>query len=378
MTRNIFKELAETSQWPCISIYIPTQRTGDNKKAQIRFKNQVTEVRDVLRQRNMKARQVDELTSPLTMLLEDSEIWRHLSDGLAVFLSPGKFAYSTFPIRFREHAEVNGHFYLLPLMPVFNGDGRFFVLALSLNKVRLLEGSRDHVEEIGIEDLVPQNMKESLGDDYEQKSLQFRSGQTGGEQGLFHGQGRGKDSRKDDIVKHFREVSKSLAGIIQSYDVPMVVACVDYLFPIFRGVNTYPHLYKKHLPGNPDELLPQDLHQGAWAMLKDDFQHHRQETLRKHDFLSSKGRTTSILDDISQAAADGRIDTLFIRRGEQHRLTLDGDNRGLLVGPSVDNEEVCLLDLVAKTAFLQGARVYLMDATEMPEGGAIATASLRY
>lgn len=63
-------------------------------------------------------------------------------------------------------------------MPVFNGAGRFFLLALSLNAVRLFEGTRDHIAETAIQQIVPQQMEDTVGSDYEQKSLQFRSGQT--------------------------------------------------------------------------------------------------------------------------------------------------------------------------------------------------------
>ena len=37
---------------------------------------------------------------------------------------------------------------------------------------------------------------------------------------------------------------------------------VEYLFPIYREANTYPHLLDKGLPGNPEELSAKELHRG--------------------------------------------------------------------------------------------------------------------
>ncbi len=378
MTRKIFKELAEVRQRPCISIYIPTERAGDNKKAQIRFKNHIHEVKNKLQEQGMQGRQIIEFTRPLEMLQNDTEIWRHLSDGLAVFLSPGKFAYSTFPIRFKDYAGVSTHFYLLPLMPVFNGDGRFFILALSLNKVRLFEGTRDHVMEIGIEDLVPQSLHDTVGSDYEQKSLQFRKGQSGGDRGLYHGQGGSKDFKKDEIVKHLREVDRSLNDVLQGYGAPLVIACVDYIFPLYRSVNTYGNVYPKNIPGNPDESHMHDLHHQAWQLLKDGFQKHRKNALNHYRFLSSKGRTTSIIVDIMHATKEGRVDTLFIEKNQHLWGVFDKDKDDIRVQNEKTLENHCLMDWAAKSAFLQGARVYLLEKEEMPENGSRILATLRY
>ncbi len=378
MTRKIFHELAEVRQYPCVSIYIPTERAGDNKKARIRFKNQIQKVRDSLHKQGMQGQNILELTRPLEMLLEDTAIWRHMSDGLAVFLNPGKFAYSTFPIRFKDYAEVNSTFYLLPLMPVFNGDGRFFILALSLSKVRLFEGTRDHVIEIPVEDLLPQTLEETVGSDYEQKSLQFRTGQTGDARGMYHGQGRGSDFRKEEITKHLREVDRSLMEVLQGHDAPLILACVDNIFALYRKVNSYGRLFKKHVSGNHDESSMQELHQQAWPLLEDYFSAHRRDVLKQYDFLASRGRTTSIVADIHQAAEEGRIDTLFIENGQQLFGVVDSENGGVKIQDEKAPYNHCLLDAAAKNAFLQGGRVYLLEQDEMPEKRAIVAATLRF
>lgn len=378
MTRKIFRELAEVRQKPCISMYIPTERTGDNQKGRIRLKNMVQAATSELEAQGMQGRQVLSLLRPLEMLYNDTEIWRHLSDGLAAFLSPGKFAYSIFPIRFNEFVEVGSRFHLLPLIPVFNGDGRFFILALSLKKARLFEGSRDHISEIGIEDLVPQTLQDTVGYDYEPKTLQFRTGQSGTGQGMYHGQGRSKDNKKDEISRHLREVDRNLCDVLQGYDAPLVLACVDYLFSIYRQVNTYINLFPEHMGGNPDEKHMHDLHPEAWKMLEKHFDKHRSDTLAHFDFLQSKGKTTHFTDDIIFAAREGRIDTLFVRKNTSVWGEIKEGNGGVDVQEQKTTQNYCLLDHTAKTAFLQGSRVYLLDADDMPGRDEPMVATLRY
>lgn len=378
MTRKIFQELARIQQRYCISIYVPTERAGENKQARIAFKNKVREVISALQDQKMPGKQIIDLTRPLDMLQNDTDIWRHMSDGLAVFLGPGKFAYSTFPVHFQEYAEVNNTFYLLPLMPVFNGDGQFFILALSLNKVSLFEGTRDEVTRIGIEGLVPQSLLETTGEDYHQKALQFRSGQTGEGTGMYHGHGEGKDYKKDEIIKHLREVNKSLTEVLQGYDAPLIVAGVDNIFALYRKVNTYGKLFPENISGNPDEDNMEDLHQKAWALVKDHFFKHRTETLKHYDFLSSKGRTSSDIEDIVHATLDGRIDTLFVEKGRQIRGRVTDNGLNVQIESEQTADNYCLLDKVARDAFLQGARVYLLDKKDMPGRDNIATATLRF
>ena len=378
ITRKTFKELADVKQEPCVSIYIPTNRVGDNKEAQIALKNKTREIRKALEGHWLKEKQVEDFMKPLNMLLEDSSLWRHMSDGLAVFMCPGKFAYSTFPAHFRERAEVSNRFHLLPLIPMYNNDGRFLILALSLQQARLFEGTRDYMMEIGIEDLVPQKIEDSVGHDHEEKSLQFRTGTTQGGQGVYHGHGSGKDDKKEEVLKHLREVDKNLAEVLLDYDAPLVLACVEYIFGLYRKVNTYKYLHNSYIQGIPDDKQVDTMHREAWALLENEFDKHRREALEHYQFLTGKSRTTTIMGDIVQAAENGRIDSLFVLKNKNLYGIFNNESGDVEIHDRKRPDNHCLLDLSAIDAFLQGGRVYMMDEDEMPEEGAMAAAALRY
>lgn len=66
-----------------------------------------------------------------------------------------------FPIRFQELVVVSDRFHLKPLLKYFANDGGFYILALSQNQVRLLEGTRHTVNEVNLANM-PVTMAEAL------------------------------------------------------------------------------------------------------------------------------------------------------------------------------------------------------------------------
>lgn len=78
---------------------------------------------------------------PAENLLRDEDFWQHQSDGLAVFLSPGSFRAHRLPSRFDEILVIADKFQIKPLLPLFNRNVKFYILALSMNEVRLFLGT---------------------------------------------------------------------------------------------------------------------------------------------------------------------------------------------------------------------------------------------
>ncbi len=93
---------------------------------------------------------MQKMLAPAILLLQDAYFWQHQSDGLAIFLSSNKIRRYRLPLNFEELMVVDDHLYIKPLLPLFTGDGQFYILALSQNKVRLLNGTRDSVSEVDI------------------------------------------------------------------------------------------------------------------------------------------------------------------------------------------------------------------------------------
>ncbi|MFO7537977.1 MAG: hypothetical protein R6X32_07945, partial [Chloroflexota bacterium] len=137
-------ELAmEQSGGVCLSLYMPTHQAGPERyeENRIRFKNLLKKAETGLSEANlpgMKARDVARLLEPVTGLLENGRFWAHQSQGLAIFLNFDNAYTYNLPLSFEEMVIVGQRFHIKPLLPLFAGNGRFFLLALSQNQVRLL------------------------------------------------------------------------------------------------------------------------------------------------------------------------------------------------------------------------------------------------
>ena len=94
------------------------------------------------------------MLEPASKFLQDSNFWQHQSDGLAIFISSNRVHRYRLPLNFEEFVTVINHFHIKPLLPLFTGDGQFYILALSQNYIRLLNGTRYSVSEVDIRQVV--------------------------------------------------------------------------------------------------------------------------------------------------------------------------------------------------------------------------------
>jgi len=257
ITKKDLKELISKEGDLCISIFMPTYKTvPDTRQNPIRFSNLLKEAERLLDEVEIAATEKEQLQKPLINLANDQMFWLQQSDGLALFVSKGFFKYYRLPEPFEEVVTVTDLFCIKPLIPLLSGWGQFFVLAISLHEIKLLRCSRYTAVEIPIEG-VPGSLEEALQYDDFEEQLQFHTGTPGGagkRPAIYHGHGAAGDERrhKTDILRFFQRVDKGLHEVLKEEKVPIVLAGVEYLLPIYREANSYNYLMDNWIPGNPD------------------------------------------------------------------------------------------------------------------------------
>ena len=128
ISKEDFKQLAQTHAQHCVSIYIPTTRAGeevDQKHGQKVLKNNLKTVKKELADYNMSVSEIDSFLEPVEDLLEDQDFWRHQSDCLAIFVNENTVQHFTLPIRHDNFTYVSDHFYLLLLCVQLTGWNNF-------------------------------------------------------------------------------------------------------------------------------------------------------------------------------------------------------------------------------------------------------------
>ena len=129
-TRSELLALLEVQGGPCISLYMPAGRPGEEAQQNpLRLRNLIQEAESHLLLNDLPITQIETLLKPVRALLDQETFWPYPQDGLAIFRSPDFFRSYWLPGRYQEQAVVTGHFYLKPLLPLLTGDGR-----LSLRK----------------------------------------------------------------------------------------------------------------------------------------------------------------------------------------------------------------------------------------------------
>jgi len=376
LKKKQFEKLANKRSKYCISIYIPTHRSGENKDSLIRLKNRLTEVEIQLAQLDIGPAEITKYLKPIKELLNNTGLWRHLSDSLIILRDKEEFIYTTLPLDVEELSVVSDQYYLLPLLSTFNNNDSFFILTLSMNKNRLYEATQNEISQIVTDDIFPENMKESSGYDVKQKSLQHRSGHAKSGLGLFHGKGEGKDDKKIEIIKYLTDIDKGLSEILEGYTAPLVVASVDYLFPLFQKVASYKHLYPKAITGNYDNTDILLVHEKACELLEPYFNEVRIK--QKENYSEKIDKTTSNINEMVNAALSGSVETLFVNKFEHLWGDVTKETGSVTIKQKKSPPDNCLLDIAARSTFLKGGRVFLEEPSQLPEPEAVANAILRY
>jgi hypothetical protein len=385
LSKNEIKTLLEKHGSLCVSIFLPTSRGGlESQQDELRLRHQIRDTENRLLLENLRSTEIEKLLEPLNALLEDGEFWLHTIDGLAIFRTSEMFSYYRMPFSFKEQVVVSDHFYLKPLLPFLATGGRFYILALSQNSIRLLEGTRFNIQELELPEMVPANLAEALKYEEAQNEVSFYSSSSGALVGkggrratIFYGQGVGHDDSKDHLLRYFQQIDRGMHELMKDESAPMVLAGVEYLFPIYQQANTYPHLLHQGLPGNPDRLSSDMLHMEAWKVVEPYFQIVQEKTAAHYINNVGTARTSNDIREIIPAAFYGQIGSLFVAIDHELWGHFDPTSNTIHVHKEARFRDDDLLDEAATQTILHGGSVYAVEQPKIP-GESVLAAVFRY
>jgi hypothetical protein len=365
---------------PCVSIYLPTHRAVEMQQDQIRFKNLLRAAEEKLAALRLRTPEVQRLLEPARKLLEDPFFWQHLSDGLAVFISPRLFREFRVPLNFPELSIVTERFHVKPLLTLLSLDGQYFLLALSQNEVRLLRGTSFNATEVELES-VPHGLADVIKPEEREKQLQFHTrapaAGPGRRAAVFHGHGAAAENQKDQILRYFRRINQGIHEVLRNERAPLVLAGVEYLFPLYREANTYPYLLEQGIAGNPDGLTAEHLHARAWPIVRPHFERASWEAARRFEKLLRAGRGSDRLEEVVPAAHAGKVESLLVAVGVQRWGHYDPKDGAVVTSPEPRPSDQDLLDYAALHTLLHGGDVYAVAPERLPGASPVA-ACFRY
>jgi hypothetical protein len=353
----------------CLSLFMPTAKAGpDVRQNSIRFKNLLAEAEESLSGRGVRSDISDKILDPLRKLVPDNSFWANQSSGFAALCLPESLRTYRLPMECHELVALSDHFHLKPLMRFLQRDCGFYILALSQNRARILHCSRQGVRELEPPDM-PRSLAEALKYDDPQRQLQFHTGAPGrgGQRpAMFHGHGVGIDESKDNVLRYSYQVSKGLESVLREEKAPLILATVDYLFPIYRTANTYPYLLEDFVEGNPDELSDEKLMNRARPFAEKLCMEEEEKAISVFQEKAGTGFTSTNAKEVIASAQHGRVDTLLVAADREQWGVVDESRGDVSLHENRIPGSYDLLNFAAIETLLKGGSVFVQPTERMP------------
>ena len=315
LTTEEIKEIAMVNVPNCVSIYIPTHIKGQAVTSghdQANLKNHLNEAREMLmNETGMGKKEAEDYLAAGYQLLEDNVFWHYMEKSFAVFIREGFIQTVKLPFKVPASTYVANHFDILPLTPSLSGDGRFYILSLSLNQTRLFSCDRESIHEIHIKSGIP-----------------VPEGETAPAlKASFHGSGDRMDDRKVEMEQFLNELDKQVYSILHADHAPLLIASVDYIHSIYTKVSNYKYIFSEYIKENPDHESSENLHEKGWEIIKDHFGESRKSDINKLNEGLAKGNATSDLLEILTHSETGKVESMFVNEmpGFGHLKKLQAD-----------------------------------------------------
>ncbi|TWT48038.1 hypothetical protein Pla22_50380 [Rubripirellula amarantea] len=311
LMRDELKQLAEISGDPCVTILMPTHRSGpETQQDIIRFKNLVGKAGQKLKDSGHDRSILD----PIESLSTNSSFWQHQGEGLAVLLTKDDVRFIELKHQVDERVVVDDSFFLLPLLRSGSSDGGFFVLTLTWDEAKLFASDGETIEMVETEalpakfhDLVlPRDPEESL-----QNTSHRSVGNTAGTStAMFHGHGEGEDKIEADRDQYLSLVGDQVAGAIYNTGAPLVVVATKEVSGHFESTTGLSIDAK--VEGSPSHWSDDTLHQRVIEAVKNQIGSDDAKLFERLGAAIANSKGSRDMAEIRDAGQKGRIELLMI------------------------------------------------------------------
>jgi len=355
---------------PRLSLFLPlSPGSPRSTMARIRAENLLHRAEQALRSDGLPGPAVTDLVNRVRGALARARPMNGNHKGLAVFADADDVATFDVPLRLPELAAVGDRFALTPLLPTINLQGRFFLLTLTQDRLRLFEGTALTWVPVDLEgrELAAWTTMPPPRAAQVHTFLADRGGQ--GTRAVFHGVDSASDERTARALQHLRGADRALREVLGADQPPLVLAGVRPLQALYRAVSSYPNLLEAGIDGNPELIHPDELHRQAWAIAEPELRRGAASALGRYRELRGTGRTLSDPEEVHRAAAGGRVETLLVAESACAWGAGDGDPV-VRLGAAPQAEER-LESTVVATLGTDGA-VFVVPDADLPEPSSAA------
>jgi hypothetical protein len=292
ISKEQLQELATERSEPCVTISLQTHRSHpDNAKDEIQLKNFLADARErVLSEFDKKS------VAPLLEKLEQvaSKVdHNHNLDSLHVFLSNDteEIIKSSGEVR-HEGVHIADRFAVRPLIQSENRNENYLLMVLSQSGVTLYEALNDSI----VGEITNEDFPFTENEHYITNSDEASDGK-----------------QVDNMVReYFNKVDKALVKVYHEKELPCVVICTEDNYSRLQQVADLPKVYLGYAPINYNSTAAHQIVKQAWEIVSDLQKQQRTTAIEQIKEAVSQGLVLTDLQEIYQAAIDGRGDLLIV------------------------------------------------------------------
>ncbi|HAQ74088.1 baeRF3 domain-containing protein [Stutzerimonas nitrititolerans] len=380
LNSKTLNELLAQRDAPCLSLYQPTHRSfPERQQDPIRFRHLVRQLEESLKQQGW-SEHADTLLRPFLALMDDSDFWNHNLDGLAVFASRGYFQFFRLQRRVPEFAVANDRMHVKPLVRIAQSADRYHILCLSRDSVRLLGGNRDALDEIPLHENVPRTLADALGTELTDKSQSglsqgFSRASERGDAMQVEAGGSGKQAEIDrDRDRYFREVDRTIIEYhSRPSGLPLILAALPEQQSHFRRISHNEYLLPEGIEIGQGALTLNEIREDSWLVMQPRYLKRLEGLINQFGTSHGKGLASDQLEEIGQAAVQGRVATLLVEAERQIPGCVDKTEGKAIPAESDAATTPDLLDELTIWTLEQGGEVIVVPVERMPtQSGAAA------
>lgn len=353
------ENLRQETSGPCVSIAMNTHRTHpDSAKDGIHLKNLLREA-EVRIEKEFGRKGNETLLNNIQRMNEEINHNYNL-DSLNLFLSnnTSTLIRSPWPIS-RDRVEISDTFSIRPLIRAYNRSEPYLILVLSQNEVHLYEAINDGI------------IREIKNNDFPFPAVPRHN---------YVPERSSHSAYQDDQVReHFNRIDKAVVKVFNETELKCVVISTPENYTYLMQVADRKEIYLGHVKIDYNNVAPHQVSKQGWKFIQSVHEDKVKDAINEVKAAVSGGNVLTDLQEIYQAAIDGRGDLLLVHHDFVQPVLMNGDRSFELI----DNPETpgAIDDITSNIAWeviAKKGRTVFTSQDEIKELGSKIALKTRY
>lgn len=298
-------ELGEITSDACVTISFNTHRTHpENGQDRVVLKNLLSQAQDLIVELYSGV-DTEQLLKRLSRISDKIDI-EHNLESLNIFLSneTQDIVKTTWPVP-QNSVYISDRFALRPLIDADSRSKEYLVMLLSQGGTSLYEAMNDGIS------------FEIINKDFPFPESPF----------IIGDKDKASDAKKIDrmVREYLNIVDKALLEVHKSTGLECVVICDDDNYSKLMQVSDKPEMYLGYAPVDYSKCQPHEIAIQSWELVQDVQSARKEDLVEEIDSAVSAGRVVTDLQEIFQAALDGRADLLLVNQDYTQPVKMTSD-----------------------------------------------------